>query len=445
MLPILTPFNPTQYPGYQQPAFASYLPFALRTSTAGLPAPYVVATGLDFDVSSLKPAEGTVYYVIPSGGSDLYGGTNDTTDALNTVNKAIQLGNALGTGTYTVKVKTGTYDKTKGGMVTKPTLNCSIIGYGGPVYLQGADASITWAQVADTTATYQATRSAVHNVFDTSLLTADGDWSRLTLNATYAAGELDAGTYGIIGSVVYVRTADSRAVTNASVKVSITAVLLQSDGAVTTYFEGLTCQGGYSTFGATAGAARPTMYAKNCVFSYCGSAASPQNGINIYATTVGLQGCTTFGNYLDGFNYHEKGVYTGNAFEVNCAGYRSGWSGSNANNGSTIHAGCQIVRVNGVYHDTNGPIIADVGAGTNSWNVGCSAYGSTATTAEALASYFSQCTGGAMWLDGCKADPAQTASWDIAANIGGIVYTHNFISRGKIYIDTASGAKLIPY
>lgn len=106
---------------------------------------------------------------------------------------------------------------------------------------------------------------------------------------------------------------------------------------------------------------------ENVNISYC----SNDNGFNINNIKyVVAKNCTTVGNQRDGFNYHYTSmpsylVHEGYVYEENCSSYDNGIGDENSNNNcSTIHEGGNIVRVNGIYQTSKGPVIADVDSST---------------------------------------------------------------------------------
>lgn len=71
----------------------------------------------------------------------------------------------------------------------------------------------------------------------------------------------------------------------------------------------------------------------------------------------------------DGFNYQEDNGYVdGAAFEINCSSVNNGYSFDD--NGSTVHDGLKIIRINGFYAGNYSRAIHDIESG-GSWNVNC--------------------------------------------------------------------------
>ena len=160
-----------------------------------------------------------------------------------------------------------------------------------------------------------------------------------------------------------------------------------SSGSV--YIENITIKHGNATTGkayhATCTGSGQTACFVDCVFCDGG-----ENGLSVTGIDCICIGCVSYGNKLDGFNYHAKDIdgttYIPNALEIDCVAYNNGsdQSGSDSCNGSTAHEGVQIVRINGEYHDCYGGVIAEIAESyqetTISVNFGVLAHDSTGTS-----------------------------------------------------------------
>lgn len=154
------------------------------------------------------------------------------------------------------------------------------------------------------------------------------------------------------------------------------------------YVENITVKHGHATTGkayhATCTGSDQTACFVNCVFRDGG-----ENGLSVTGIDCICIGCVSYGNKLDGFNYHAKDIdgttYIPNALEIDCKAYNNGsdQSGSDSCNGSTAHEGVQIVRLNGEYHSCYGGVIAEIAETsqptTISVNFGVLAHDSTGT------------------------------------------------------------------
>lgn len=76
--------------------------------------------------------------------------------------------------------------------------------------------------------------------------------------------------------------------------------------------------------------------------------------------------CVCGKSYMDGFNYHYQGMTSEEikkcfVYERNCISYENGLKyDETICNCSTTHEGIKSLRVNGIYQNSNGPVIADI-------------------------------------------------------------------------------------
>ena len=200
---------------------------------------------------------------------------------------------------------------------------------------------------------------------------------------------------------------------------------ITTSSAITVYIEGLTfCGGGYGGFRVTGeGTDKPNVYAKDCKFF--GSLAN--SALYLEGCNSILQNCEAAYATDDGFGYHAK-TREPSAIEINCKGHHNGLEGA-TDNGSTMHDGGAIIRVNGEYHNNRGPNVADVHNTTHSWNLNCHAWKSDISGENTQNSDFVCSDGEAyMWLDNCS---AYGSYHSLLANGTGKVYERSnaFVSR----------------
>ena len=140
-------------------------------------------------------------------------------------------------------------------------------------------------------------------------------------------------------------------------------------------------------------------------FVYCGYES--YNAFTAYGGNIVLHKCEIDGSYRDGFNYNGSSVGGAeprpcNAMEIDCKASNCGIGQTQETmNASTSHLGTKIVRINGEYHDALGPVVADVQNGTQSVNLGCASYSSTATASGQNNAYQTNKEGAYMWLYDC--------------------------------------------
>ena len=167
-------------------------------------------------------------------------------------------------------------------------------------------------------------------------------------------------------------------------------------------FHGISFRGGNTAFEVLG----DSIYSKviervNCDFKHASNfGASKCSG----TSTVISYGCTAGPSVFDGFSYSTaSGSVGGNVaygFEIGCTGRNNGFT-SAANQGSTTHFTGKLVRVNCTYNNNANDQVADVGANTRSWNLGCT------LGVKGIGSGFSGAQAGndstdiRMWFDGC--------------------------------------------
>ena len=141
----------------------------------------------------------------------------------------------------------------------------------------------------------------------------------------------------------------------------------------------------------------------NCNFKRAGQfAAMASNG----TTEIISYGCTAGPSSFDGFSYTTPTGAAGggavpNAIEINCTGRYCGNTSTGANQGSTTHFTGKLIRVNGQYYNNADDQIADVGADTRSWNLGCTLGPKGVGSSKSGAQAGNDGTDIRMWFDGC--------------------------------------------
>lgn len=343
----------------------------------------------NFDVSRYAPA-GKAYYVATNG--------NDLADGLTPATPLRKILTALGKADVdVVYVAAGDYHRDYQWNVS-PARNVAVIATGGVVRSTVHQTGLSWVQDGTYTNTYKATRSNTIQLRDVLYSDSNGDSQKLTQLASADLVDAAPGSWCIDGSnVVYVRLSDDR-VPDADLRIYLAGI---NNGLVTgnvhVYAEGIVFEGGGSPFrAATSGAGQDQrIYFKNCQFKY-----GTDNGLTVLGSALVIaQGCVSAKNWQDGFNYHVQNAVIPNAIEINCVGRDNGAVNGTANdNGSSIHDGGNIVRLNGEYYRNVGPNVIDIGPSL-SWNLGTYAHDS-ASDVVGLDNNFS--ITGTMWCDRCR-------------------------------------------
>ena len=151
--------------------------------------------------------------------------------------------------------------------------------------------------------------------------------------------------------------------------------------------------------------------------------------------------CDSSFNRYDGNNYHA--FFTGgsfqtdlpNAFELDCTCNKNGWYNSGEtpdynDNGSTLHDGGSVIRLNTHAEGNQGPNIVDVGAGSSSYNI--NAVAKNTRKVGNSRNFEVQDTGAEMYLIKCRSDGLR--DYDATSGSSGKMYIY------QSNIDITSGS-----
>lgn len=395
----------------------------------------------DFDVSTFQHVgAGKTYYVNKDTGHNRNNDGLSESTPLKSIWAAITKPDV-----DVVIVSGGYYERSNGFAGNKITRSMSIKAKDGEKVTVSISDNLTWTKTEGMNNVYQSSRSSSVMVFDRKFIDEHGDYYKLKKKTSIAEVEAEKGSWYTDGSIVYVHTTDSRtADVDIRVFLDLPHVLMTGD-AQTLYLEGINLEGGKESVN-TEGLTSPQVsgaFFKNCTFKYT-------NGSNVVRAwgigRVFSQNCLSAHGRLDGFNYHVFNGVVPDVIEVDCIGRHNGLDEiGDSNNGSTIHDGGRIIRVNGEYFNNKGPNVIDVNEGTQSWCVGTLAYKSVATKGTVSNSDFKNGNVGAseMWLDSCVSHSSDYSI--VTAGNGASSKTHikNLLLLSNIQTDT--GALLEEY
>lgn len=359
-----------------------------------------------FDITAGMPT-GKTYYVSTTGDEGNDGLTPET--AIEHIWVAMQKPDV-----DVVSVAAGLYTRSFGLNGIAPTRDISVIVTGGEAISTTYD-HLLWAPDGTFPDISKATRSSVWGVYDGSNLDANGDAEELTLVGSVAACDATSSSWYTDGVSVWVNPFDGRLADNdiwAFLNVK-NARCLNTDF----YIEGFELRGGTPSFDARSDGSVIQARAKACKFKYTRSGDS--GGFRTQGAVASVaQDCTPSKNRPDGFNYHSIDVsHVPVALEINCIGRNNGIPSETINNGSSMHDGGTIIRINGKYKDNYGPNVVDVND-SFSWNLGTLAKDSLASSSDTDFQ-----VDGDMWLD--KGSVVGSSSTDnFVASTGAINYTN---------------------
>jgi len=335
----------------------------------------------NYDITSNKLKGGTTYFVDANNGSDSNNGLSKEQPFL-----TISAAYSKMKDNDTLMIAEGNYFRSLPSYMNK---SINLIGETNNVNIIMAD-NPNWSKVSGYNNVYSFNRSSTDSVINLS----DGS----TLDKVENISDVDAkkGTWYTDGTKVYINTYDK--VENYVPLIS--AYNFRSNSLSNDiYFENLNFFGGKSCVQLEL-SSNNSVYFNKCTFN---NAAYGYNGLTILGgNNIVSKDCTAAYNGFDGFNYHvsSAGVKPF-IIEINCKGFMNGTdkgsAGFKSNNGSTIHDGLKCIRVNGIYARNDGGNVADVGEGTESWNLGCAAFESY------QGKDFQTSSGATMFLDNCIA------------------------------------------
>jgi hypothetical protein len=338
---------------------------------------------------------GKTYYVDKVNGNDSNDGLTSGT-ALKTIDAARSKSDV-----DIIIVASGYYIHSEG-FNNKSTLskNITIKAASGADVTLSTRAPVTWTKASGYTNVYQTSRTYTASVYDELVLDEYGDFTKYQAVSSIADVDATPGSYYFVSPDLYIHTPGSRAADD-NVVVFLDVYNFYNVGNYRTYFEGIKFHGGKSGcvhIGVTATSNTTLIAAKNCEFKY---STEGYGGANIEGADAIFENCLAAKNYKDGFNYHYLLDRVNRAIEINCVSRHNGLGrGVLTDNGSTMHNGGKIIRINGRYYENEGPNVHDIHLNTQSWNINCEAYNSQATNPLRTANYRIETTG-KMWLDSC--------------------------------------------
>jgi len=375
----------------------------------------------DYDVTESKLNKGKTYYVDYQNGSDYSDGLTKET-AFKSFKKAAGMADV-----GEVRFKGGKHFRYNSAWPATITRSINMTSYDGIAQLIMAD-EIEWSLVSGYSNVYTINRSAVGKVIDLSRKVGTSYKEFKKVNSIDEV-QSTVDSYYYDGSNVYARY-------SVQPKKDELVALLQSDNVrITTnldyfYMQDLELIGGNRPYRNESEVSEE--YFKNVKFLH--ATAINGNGYEIVGGKTAIaQKCIASSNVLDGFNYHVGA--TGSIpliAEIDCLaeenGIDKGAISGKSNNGSTLHDGVKGVRINGIYAKNDGGNIADVNTGTQSWNLGVSAFDSYQNADFMLSD-------SELWLDGCT---CYGSVLGLQVGNNSTAYVRNSNLQHELVVETAS-------
>lgn len=357
--------------------FSMSYPFKVYTSLTG-------KVEHSYDVAVNKNKVTKRYYVDIKNGANTNPGTEE--QPFKSVHRALRYNDA-----DEIVVKEGIYGWNDGYGGFAQTKSYNLIGEG-DVYLGAHRDGLTWTKHSTYSNVYQTSTTAVFEVidmknFENPVLMEKKDDIQGVNNTP--------GSYFISGNDIHVRTIDDRQ-PDEFILCNLANSAASTLNLDVVYFENIKFTNNVKIETTTNPNAK--FYAKNVDMFY----GSNDNSLSVFGVDFIVQKCRAKFATRDGFNYHIRNGILSNGIEIDCEGAYNGRDGANQNNGSTMHDGGSILRINGEYHHNHGPNVIDVNPGTKSLNIGVHAHHSTATTDISNTDFKCGNDGGTeMWLVNC--------------------------------------------
>lgn len=356
-----------------------------------------------FDASTCMTPGGATYYV------DIVNGNDGSSGASGFPLKYISTAAAKSDVT-TIRIKgyglSAVYVRTAGGFSGgNQTRNLNIIGYGDAAPVITTHDVLTWTLASGKTNAYQSSRTNVTEIVD---MITGLPGVRLEKVGSVDAVEATPGSWYASGGTVTVHAPDSRNLNTTSgdkMWALLNANNLRITGDYNTYVENVILYGGNDVVRAinsTAAGGRLVMVNVETAYSQ-----TTWNNVSTLGIDSILINCDTHHSGGDGYNYHAQNGAIPHAIEIDCRAYDCGHTASDQC--STSHDGAKVIRVNGTYLRATAATIADINAGTESWNLGCRAIGAGYGFANFQAGVNSDTSGTPMkmWLHGCDTGDAR--------------------------------------
>lgn len=227
--------------------------------------------------------------------------------------------------------------------------------------------TLSWT--SDGNGVYHATRSNVRAVYNMKMKDVYGCFKEISAVSSLQSCQETADTYYISGSTIYIHTLDGATPTTDRYLITLKLPTGQFNirGNLFLRLRNITFYvSGHMSFTNSSTSYENTLICENVnIFK-----TADNNGFSIDDVKyVYMINCKTGYNFRDGFNYHYTGMNSSDiqnaiVYENKCVGFENGITDpdNTNNNCSSIHEGANIIRVNGVYQNSKGPVIADVGS-----------------------------------------------------------------------------------
>lgn len=335
----------------------------------------------DFNANDWKVSATASLYVSTAGNDT----TGDGSEILpyRTIKKALQVAATLPDTDLNIFVASGEYGFNAHFSGTSCPKNLNIIATGGRVLCTNKFAISSWT--ADGAGTYKTTRAGIADVRDSKypVTWPNGETTpqHLTKVADVATCQATPSSWYTDNTTVWVHLQDGR-VPDANAGQDVGLIYGSISALLSTnqkwFVQGFDFEGSNGNlFGVSAGngVTVERVVIDDCTFRFQGN--NGYKSVSLLSVALGIiHNCRSYDSVGDGFSYSRfaLGSSSTNAIEINCHAYKCGNAETSAGiiNGSTNHADGKVVRINCVYRDTYGPVVADIN-NTRNWMLGIDA------------------------------------------------------------------------
>lgn len=180
----------------------------------------------------------------------------------------------------------------------------------------------------------------------------------------------------------------------------------------------------------------------SCTLNRCTISYSSELGLEFKGKHCYLYNCEANNNMSDGFNYHQlsDSIKPTDIVEINCKATNIGNVANRSANGSTVHDGGAIIRINCNYNNCHGGIVAEASAQSYNFNVNCFCSTNNRSGEEKFNAGFFALSDSKMWLYNCMIGACKYA---ISATVNSQVICDCIYDANMIYTDSSSGVTSI--
>lgn len=350
------------------------------------------AYGWQLNFNQLKNSGGASYYVDPAVGSDSNIGTSSL--PLKTLSAAIAKSDV-----GTVYLRRGVYYGSEGfnGQFLTKSINivASNAGSGGweDEVVLGSHKPMAWTPLEGFPNVWKAAAGnaegdAIHRVVDLRA-PRDSEGVPVPMVRLASPSEVDAvpGSWSFADGVLYVNRTGGIAPDRTLVPTVAPGggIRIGRAASVKVFLRGINAVGGNYTFLAETNAPGQSVTAivDGGWFIGGGRVSDGTDVVTSQGASLVLKGIKAAYGNKDGINLHWKDGNRGYLLELGCKSYYNGLIPIQSCNGSSVHDGSPGIRVNSVYYGNRGGNLADIDAGTTTFNVGIFAHHSQGDGATA--------------------------------------------------------------